>query len=396
MAEWLSSARKKKIHDIRSFIPVHGKILNPKSTSLSLESSSGVDYLVSETPGAWPQNSTSGGKQLSLVQISKKDAAANGMSQKVPASSLSTGIRRKTARTATTNETQEVFTAQRPRVDDKENFNTELYTHTSPLSSHREHWRSLTKTSTASPGKSKISDHEQCCASYSNQRHHARCDKCNECLTRDSHTGNQRSSVRASQASESTPKPSPPTKRLRTEHDHSSNRDSRWMVKNKSSRGRRVDITECLGSHHPHNEAEHILHEQARIRSEVQMVRTNSGITLQSAAESRMVATQKSADASASTLPVRDSQLGLRCDVNTIEGTTTDVTVAEFSPRTRPGNEASIADTHLASTRIEEGCSCLWGSEPVPISQGLFSCNTSNIIDTDELLAELSNCEKIV
>ena len=77
-----------------------------------------------------------------------------------------------------------------------------------------------------------------------------------------------------------------------------------------------------------------------------------------------MVATQTSADASASTLPVRDSRLGLRCDIDTIEGITADVPVAEFSPRTRPGNEAN---THLASTRIEEECSCLWGSEPVPI-----------------------------
>lgn len=400
MAEWLSSSRKKKIGDIRSFIPVRGKILKPNSTSLSLESSSGIDCLVSDPHETWPR--TSGGKQLSLAQINKQDAAAKYTCQKVPASLVTTGIRRKTARTAVTNEKQdpEVFTGH--GMEDKENFDTEtsqLATHTSPPACHREshaqlkQQRSLTKKSTAL-GKHKIDDCEQCWTSYSNQRH---CDKQDECLTTGPHTAEgdgsclgssvgaspQKCTRHAVQASESTPTHSPPAKRLRPEHDYSSDKESCRRVKIRCSHGRNpvrvsTDWNEPIGSHRADNEVQNILqeHKQAHgTKFEVQTVGTTAGRSTLPSAESDTVTKHESAGVSTSALPVSNSPLGCISHVGTSDGTTADV-----------------ADTHLAPTRIEE-CSFL---EPVPNSQGLFSFSTSSNIDTDELLAELSNCEKMV
>jgi len=402
MAEWLSSSRtrKKKIGDIRSFIPVRGKILKPKSTSLSLESSSGVDCQPNE---AWPRR-TSGGKQLSLAQINKQDAAAKYTCQKVPASLVTTGIRRKTARTAATNEKQdpEMFTGH--GMEDKENFDTEtgqVTTHTSLSACHREshtqlkQQRSPTKKSTAILGKHKISHCEQCWILHSNQRH---CDKLDECLTRGPHTAEGDSSClgssvgaspqkciqQAAQASESTTNHSPPAKRLRREHDYSSDRDSCRKVKIRCSHGRNpvrasTGWNEPLGSHLADNEVKNILqkYKQAHgTKFEVQTVGTTAGSsTVRSSAQSDTVTNPESAGVSTSALPVSNSPLGCISHVDTSDGTIADV-----------------ADTHLAPTRIEE-CSSL---EPVPNSQGLFSFSTSSTIDTDELLAELSNCEKMV
>lgn len=401
MAEWLSSSRKKKIGDIRSFIPVHGKILKPKSTSLNLESSSGVDCLVSDPHEAWPR--TSGGKQLSLAQINKQDAAAKCTCQKVPASLVTTGIRRKTTRTAATNEKQdpEVFTGC--GMEDKENFDTEtsqVTTHTGLSASHREshaqvkQQRSPTKKSTAILGKHKISDC-QCWTLYSNQRH---CDKLDECLTRGPHTAEgdgsclgssvgtspQKCTRQAAQASESITNCSPPAKRLRPEHDYSSDRDSCRKVKIRCSQGRNpvrasTDWNERLGLHLADNEVKNIMqkHKQAHgTKLEVQTVGTTAdSSTVHSSAESDTVTKPESAGANTSTLPVSNSPLGCISHADTSDGTTADV-----------------ADTHLAPTRIEE-CSFF---EPIPNSQGLFSFSASSNIDTDELLAELSNCEKMV
>ena len=134
MAKWLSSSRKKRIRDIRSFIPVHGKILKPASTSLSHESSPGADPVSSETLGthvvaAW---ASSGAKQLSLVQLNKKATAlAEGRRPKVPASSFSTGIRRKVALTGSTNSEKEEAVTGRGMLEDKENFSDHMLSQTS-------------------------------------------------------------------------------------------------------------------------------------------------------------------------------------------------------------------------------------------------------------------------
>ena len=140
MAKWLSSSRKKKIRDIRSFIPVHGKILKPEFTSLSSESSPDADPVSSETLGthvvaAW---ATSGAKQLSLVQLNKKATALpEGRRPKVPASSFSTGIRRKVASTGSTNSEKEEAVTGRGMLEDKENFSDQILSQTSPPLCHR-------------------------------------------------------------------------------------------------------------------------------------------------------------------------------------------------------------------------------------------------------------------
>ena len=139
MAKWLSSSQKRKIRDIRSFIPVHGKILKPASTSLSRESSPGADPVSSETLGthvvaAW---ATSGAKQLSLVQLNKKATAlAEGRRPKVPASSFSTGIRRKVALTGSTNSEKEEAVTGHGMLEDKENFSDHMLSQTSPPLCH--------------------------------------------------------------------------------------------------------------------------------------------------------------------------------------------------------------------------------------------------------------------
>ena len=65
-------------------------------------------------------------------------------------------------------------------------------------------------------------------------------------------------------------------------------------------------------------------------------------------------------------------------------------------------NTNVAAETPVLSSRSEEGSlGLLWDSlaEPIHVSQEwsrMFSSSDRNNIDTDELLAELSNCEKIV
>ena len=111
------------MHDIRSFIPVHGKILKAASTSLSHESSPDApvssETLETHMVAAW---TTSGAKQLSLVQLNKKaNTLAEGRHQKVPASSFSTGIRRKVASTGSTNSEKEEADTGHGMLEDKEN-----------------------------------------------------------------------------------------------------------------------------------------------------------------------------------------------------------------------------------------------------------------------------------
>ena len=136
MAKWLSSSRKKKVRDIKNFIPVHGKILKPECTSLSHESSPDApvssETLKTHVMTAW---ATSGAKQLSLVQLNKKATAlAEDRRPKVPASSFSTGIRRKVALTGS--EKEEAVTG-RGMLEDKENFLDHTLSQTSSPLCHR-------------------------------------------------------------------------------------------------------------------------------------------------------------------------------------------------------------------------------------------------------------------
>ena len=139
MAKWLSSSRKKKIHDIRSFIPVHGKILKAASTWLSHESSPDAP-VSSKTLGthmvaAW---TTSGAKQLSLIQLNKKaNTLAEGRHPKVPASSFSTGIRQNVASTGSTNSEKEKAHTGHGMLKDKENCSDHMLSQASPPLCHR-------------------------------------------------------------------------------------------------------------------------------------------------------------------------------------------------------------------------------------------------------------------
>ena len=139
MAKWLNSSRKKKIHDIRSFIPVHGKILKAASTSLIHESSPDApvssETLKTHMVAAW---TTSGAKQLSLVQLNKKaNTLAEGRHPKVPASSFSTGIRRKVASNGSTNSEKEEADTGHGMMEDKENCSDHMLSQTSPPLCHR-------------------------------------------------------------------------------------------------------------------------------------------------------------------------------------------------------------------------------------------------------------------
>ena len=85
---------------------------------------------------AW---ATSGAKQVSLVQLNKKATAQllEGRRSKVPASSFSTGIRRKVAATVTTNYEKEGAITSHGMLEDKENFLDQMLSHTTPSLCHR-------------------------------------------------------------------------------------------------------------------------------------------------------------------------------------------------------------------------------------------------------------------
>ena len=133
MARWLSSSRKKKIRDIRNFIPVHGKILKREESSPDAPVSSETLWIHVMAACA-----TSGAKQASLVQLNKKATALLEVRRsKVPASSFSTGIRRKVAATGTTNCEKEEAITSHGMLEDKENFSDQMLSQTSPSLCHR-------------------------------------------------------------------------------------------------------------------------------------------------------------------------------------------------------------------------------------------------------------------
>ena len=365
MAKWLSSSRKKKIHDIRSFIPVHGKILKAASTSLIHESSPDAP-VSSETLGthmvvAW---TTSGAKQLSLVQLNKKaNTLAEGRHPKVPASSFSTGIRRKVASTRSTNSEKEEADTGHGMMEDKENCSDHMLSQTSPPLCHRMngHKRRLqprisvnTSTANIDIDKGELSP-----------------DKTN--FKQLPHTLG---------VSEPMSTASLPNKRLRTGqycsyrkspfHKHSCEN----YVKVVCSHGKSVDSFELHGID---NQVKPIAQGCKQPKScgssqDVQTIPTSidSTGTLQCAEVTHVT-----------TLPTNDSNFTkLLCMDNT--NIAAETPVLQLSSRNEGG--------HL---------SLLWDSleESIYLSQErsrTFSNLDGNNIDTDELLAELSNCEKIV
>ena len=81
---------------------------------------------------------TSGAKQVSLVQLNKKATALLEVRRsKVPASSFSTGIRRKVAATGTTNCEKEEPITSHGMLEDKENVSDQMLSQTSPSLCHR-------------------------------------------------------------------------------------------------------------------------------------------------------------------------------------------------------------------------------------------------------------------
>ena len=358
MAKWLSSSRKKKIRDIRSFIPVHGKILKPELTSLSHESSPDVpvsnENIGTHVVAPW---ATSGAKQLSLVQLNKKATAlAEGRRPKVPASSFSTGIRRKVASTGSTNSEKEKAVTGHGMLEDKENFSYQILLQTSPPLCHtmNGHKRLLqprvsVNTSTAnididigepSPGKT-----------------------------------NSKQLLHTLGVSEPMSTASPPNKRLRTgqycsskkspSHKHS----CRNYVKVVCSHGKDISV-ESFKLHGIDNQVKPITQgcKQCKSCGSSQDVQIIHDSTLQSAEVTCVNTT---------TLPTKYSNSLLNC-TKCVDNT----------------------ETPVLSSRSEEGSlSLMWDSleEPIYVSQERSISNSDgNNIDTDELLAELSNCEKIV
>ena len=362
MAKWLSSSRKKRIRDIRSFIPVHGKILKPASTSLSHESSPGADPVSSETLGthvvaAW---ATSGAKQLSLVQLNKKATAlAEGKRAKVPASSFSTGIRRKVALTGSTNSKKEETVTGRGMLEDKENFSDHMLSQTSPPLCHRMngHKRLLqsrisVNTSTANVDNSELSPDKT----------------------------NSKQLPLTLAASEPISTASPPNKRLRTGQYCSSRKSPSHQhgcgnyVKVVCSHGKDISV-DSFELHD--NRVKPITQGCKQSKScgssqDVQIIHTSVDCTLQSAEVSHV-----------NTLPTKDSNPLPNC-TNCVDNTNV------------------AAEDPILSSRSEDGSlGLLWDSleESIYASQErsrTFSNSDGNNIDTDELLAELSNCEKIV
>ena len=355
MAKWLSSSRKRKIRDIRSFIPVHGKILKPASTSLSRESSPHADPVTSEILGthvvaAW---ATSGAKQLSLVQLNKKATALpEDRRPKVPASSFSTGIRRKVASTGTTNSEKEEAVTGRGMLEDKENFSDQILSQTSPPLCHRMngHKRLLqprisTNTSTANVDidNGELSPYKT----------------------------NSKQLPLTLGVSELMSTASPPNKRLRTgqycssrklpSHKHSCGN----YVKVVCSHGKDISV-ESFKLHGIDSQVKPITQGCKQCKScgssqDVQIIHTSVDGTLQSAEVTCVNTT---------TLPTKYSNSLLNC-TKCVDNTQTLV---------------------LSSRSEEESLGLMWDS--LVVSQERSISNSD--IDTDELLAELSNCEKIV
>ena len=368
MAKWLNSSRKKKIRDIRSFIPVHGKILKAAITSLSHESSPDAP-VSSETLGthvvaAW---TTSGAKQLSLVQLNKKaNALAEGRRPKVPASSFSTGIRRKVASTGSTNREEEADTGH-GMLEDKENCSDHMLSQTSPPLCHRMngHKRRLqprisvnTSTANIDIDKGELS-HDKT---------------------------NSKQLPHTLGVSEPMSTASPPNKRLRTgqycssrkspSHKHSCEN----YVKVVCSHRKSVDSFELHGID---NQVKPITQGCKQPKScgssrDVQIIPTSidSTGTLQSAEVTHVI-----------TLPTNNSNFLLSCTTSACVDNTNiaaEIPVLQLSSRNEEGHLSLLQDS------LEE---------PIYPSQErsrTFLNLDENNIDTDELLAELSNCEKIV
>ena len=356
MARWLSSSRKKKIRDIRNFIPVHGKILKPEESSPDAPVSS-------ETLGmAW---ATSGAKQVSLVQLNKKATAQllEGRGSKVPASSFSTGIRRKVAATGTTNCEKEEAITSHGMLEDKENFSDQMLSQTSPSLCHR------------------MNDHKQLLQPRRS-------------VNVSTASIDVNSSGRMSPGTKQVPltlgasgpvsTASPPSKRLRTEHYCSSKKSSshKHTCGNyvKAVFSQEEDI--CVDNFELDDNESQVKpntpgFKQSKSCSsgqEVQTIHTSVDSTLQPAGITHV---------NKSTTPTKGSNSLLSCT-------------------TCLDNTNVTAETPVLSSRSEEGClSLLWDSleEPIHVSQErsrISSNSDGNNIDTEELLAELSNCEKIV
>ena len=370
MAKWLSSSRKKNIRDIRNFIPVHGKILKAASTSLSHESSPDAP-VSSETLGThmvavW---TTSGAKQLSLVQLNKKaNALAEGRHPKVPASSFnSTGIRRKVASTGSTNSEKEEADTGHGMLEDKENCSDHMLSQTSPPLCHRMngHKRRLQPRISVNTSTANIDiDNGELSPNKTNSKQLP-------------HTLG---------VSEPMSTASPPNKRLRTgqycssrkspSHKHSCGN----YVKVVCSHRKSVDSFELHGID---NQVKPITQGCKQPKScgssqDVQIIPTSidSTGTLQCAEVTHVT-----------TLPTNNSKFLLSCTTSSCVNNTNiaaETPVLQLSSRNEEGHLSLLQDSLEESIYLSQERS------------RTFSNSDGNNIDTDELLAELSNCEKIV
>ena len=361
MARWLSSSRKKKIRDIRNFIPVHGKILKPEESSPDAPVSS--ETLGIHVMAAW---ATSGAKQVSLVQLNKNATALlEGRRPKVPASSFSTGIRRKVAATGTTNYEMEEPITSHGMLEDKENVSDQMLSQTSPSLCHR------------------MNDHKQ----LLQPRRSANISTANVDVNssgRMSPRTNSKQVLLTLAASEPMSTASPPSKRLRTErycsskkspsHKHTCENDVKGVCSQEK------DI--CADNFELHDIDSQVKpntpgfkqFKSRRSSQDVHIIHTSVDSTLQPAGITHV---------NKSTPPTKGSYSLRSC-----------TTCSE--------NTNVTAETPVLSSSGEEGSlSLLWDSpeEPIHVSQErsrMLSNSDGNNIDTDELLAELSNCEKIV
>ena len=360
MARWLSSSRKKKIRDIRNFIPVHGKMLKPEESSSDAPVSS--ETLGIHVMAAW---ATSGAKQVSLVQLKKKATAEllEGRRSKVPASSFSTGIRRKVAAIGTTNCEEGAITSH-GMLEDKENFSDQMLSHSSPSLCHR------------------LNDHKQ----LLQPRRSANISTANV----DVNSGRMSPRTNSKQvpltlvASGPLSTASPPSKRLRIEQYCSSNKSPshKHTCENyvKAVCSQEEDI--CADNFEFHDIDNQVKpnapgfkqSKSCRSSQDVHIIQTSVDSTLQSAGIT---------DVNKSTTPTKGSNSLLSCT-------------------TCLDNTNVRAETPVLSSRSEEeSLSLLWDSpeKSIHVSQErsrMLSNSDGNNIDTDELLAELSNCEKIV
>ena len=99
MAGWLNSQKRKQIHDIRDFIPVHGKILKPsiKSNTRKVDRAQDVSPNVKQSTLNF-ENFQPHSKSRRRLETGSNTVVENTRREKVPASTFSTGVRKKVSK----------------------------------------------------------------------------------------------------------------------------------------------------------------------------------------------------------------------------------------------------------------------------------------------------------